>query len=425
MSADETVGPPLIPGLEYKALLGSGGFAHVYRYEQTVLGRDVAVKVIHGLDEAARRYFSSEASLMARLSSHPHVVPVYQVGVSDDDRPYLVMQLCPSPNLSQRLRNTPLPVAEVLQIGVQVAGAVETAHRLGILHRDIKPANILFSEYGRPLLADFGIAQSLEATAQPAPAFSPAWAPPEQAIGQGFEPNADVYSLCATLWAALTGKPPWGPSRPGAARGTDRPDVPHSLEELLHAGLSEEPQRRPRSAVELARGLQRVQAQLGLTVTPVELWNDPSQQETRALETDDRTRIVTLPEASAAVAATVADAAPNVPWTPPPLPLSTPTSVTPWPASGSAPRQERRRRLPWWLLLIALLLVIIGAVALWPRGDGPRPPAVHTPVSSTTPAQRPSTDPPRPTQTTTPAASPATPSADESAGGELGGGWGG
>ncbi|MEL4356957.1 MULTISPECIES: protein kinase domain-containing protein [unclassified Luteococcus] len=313
MSADQTVGPPQISGLRYKALLGSGGFAHVYRYEQTALGRDVAVKVIHGFDEAARRYFSSEASLMARLSSHPHVIPVYQVGECDDSRPYLVMQLCPPPNLMDRLRARPLPVSEVLQIGVQLAGAVETAHRLGILHRDIKPANILFSEYGRPLLTDFGIAQSLEQTAEPVPAFSPAWAPPEQAIGQGFAPSADVYSLCATLWAALAGKVPLGPNRPGlSAQPTGRADVASTLEDLLLTGMSEEVGQRPATALGLGRALQQEQSRLGLAITPIELWNGTDQQDqTVAADPDDRTRLVTLAEPRPGQ--TLPDPAPDAP----------------------------------------------------------------------------------------------------------------
>lgn len=404
MSTDETIGPPLITGLRYKSLLGSGGFAHVYRYEQTGLGRDVAVKVIHGFDDAARRYFSSEANLMARLSSHPHVVPVYQVGASDDGRPYLVMQLCPSPNLSQRLRAAPLPVATALEIGVQVAGAIETAHRLGILHRDIKPSNILFSEYGRPLLADFGIAQSLEATAATAgqmPAFSPLWAPPEQAVGQGFAATADVYSLCSTLWATLTGRAPLGPTRPGLAPQTmARQDVPAELVELLRNGLAEDPSARPHSALELARGLQRIQAQLGLAVTPVELWNDPHQNTSQLVESDDRTRVTTLPEPEPGP--TVDMPAPVVPA--PPLSRNSPMSPQP-----RAPLARRDSRRTWWVwLLLLLLLVVLAAAAalLWPRSEPTPPPpaapstAVTTPTTATT-AGTTRTVTPRPTSATT------------------------
>ncbi|MEL4505862.1 serine/threonine-protein kinase [Luteococcus sp. H138] len=479
MSADETVGPPLIPGLRYKALLGSGGFAHVYRYEQTALGRDVAVKVIHGFDDAARRHFASEASLMARLSSHPHVVPVYQVGQSDDARPYLVMQLCPGPNLADRMRARPLPVAEALQIGIQVAGAVETAHRLGILHRDIKPANILFSEYGRPLLADFGISQSLEATAQPLPAFSPAWAPPEQAIGQGFAPSADVYSMCATLWAALTGKAPMGPSRPElTAQALGRSDVPPALEDLLRRGLAERADQRPSSALELGRSLQQVQAHLGLAVTPIELWDGEDRQTTRVKDPDDRTHLVTLvepgPEVTArattgaptvAAASIPADATPREAHSPAPTgpaeadqfhvadtPVPQPPAVqnpaaqnraapAPWPPaaaypvqpgylSPARPREARPRRTWLWLALLLLALLVLASLRFLPHlggGSTPTPtPSVSgtPPVSSTTsgPSVTPTTAPPT---TTTPVPSQQSASGASKEPELGGGGWGG
>lgn len=478
MSVEETVGPPLIPGLQYRALLGSGGFAHVYRYEQTALGRDVAVKVIHGFDEAARRHFASEASLMARLSSHPHVVPVYQVGLSEDDRPYLVMQLCPPPSLSGRLKAHPLPVSEVLQIGVQLAGAVETAHRLGILHRDIKPANILFSEYGRPLLSDFGIAQSLEATAQPVPAFSPAWAPPEQAVGQGFAPTTDVYSLCATLWAALTGKAPLGPSRPElTAQAIRRPDVPAALEDLLRSGLAEDAGLRPRSALDLGRALQRIQGQLGLAVTPIELWAGTDQHTAPVQQEDDRTHLVTLvepetptaPAAPTAVAATIpaptlAEPSPveqtRTPSDPPPAHYVTPPtdqrpSSTPWPAhpvQQAARKSSSGRRTPIVLLLALTLLALVTlAVAfLLPRGGQQEPDPSPTPAVSTQPASPgaqgtpqtqpgPGTEPTPDTAETTrpaeePSTSPGSPTSEEPPAseepqtseepGNLGGEWG-
>ena len=115
---------------------------------------------------------------MAMLSTHPAIVTIYQAGVARDGRPYLVMEYCPKPNLQVRYRREPFSVAESLRVGIQVAAAVETAHRAGVLHRDIKPANILVTEYNRPALTDFGIASTTSAAAE-SEGLSIPWSPPE------------------------------------------------------------------------------------------------------------------------------------------------------------------------------------------------------------------------------------------------------
>src|SRR5690554_3603585 len=99
---------------------------------------------------------------MAQLSAHPYIVSILHADVASDDRPYLVMEYCSGPSLAERYKSGPLPVVDVLRIGVRIAGAVATAHAAGILHRDIKPANILTNEFGWPALTDFGISSAVE-----------------------------------------------------------------------------------------------------------------------------------------------------------------------------------------------------------------------------------------------------------------------
>jgi serine/threonine protein kinase len=144
--------PPILPGFSYIHVLGSGGFADVFLYEQNMPRRQVAVKVMLAevVNDQVRQMFQAEANLMAQLSSHPSILTVYQASVSSDGRPYLVMEMCSS-SLSQRYRAERLPVAEVLRIAVKIGSAIETAHMAGVLHRDIKPSNILLTAYGHPV----------------------------------------------------------------------------------------------------------------------------------------------------------------------------------------------------------------------------------------------------------------------------------
>ncbi len=154
--------PPILPGLTYIRPLGSGGFADVFLYEQDMPRRDVAVKVLPSdvRDPELRRMFNAEADVLAHLSAHPSIVTVYQAGISADGRPYIVMEYCPG-SLTQRYRIERMPVPEVLEIGVRMAGALESAHVAGLVHRDVKPSNILVTTFGAPVLADFGISSSL------------------------------------------------------------------------------------------------------------------------------------------------------------------------------------------------------------------------------------------------------------------------
>lgn len=459
MVDDATVGgPPDVPGLRHESLLGTGGFAEVHRYEQVALARSVAVKVLFGLGERAAEEFRAEAHVMARLSSHPSVVPIYQVGEAADGRQYLVMQLCPPPHLADRIRAGGLPVPAVLEAGVQLAGAVETAHRLGILHRDIKPANILFSEFGRPMLADFGIASSAAIEA-PLHAFSPSWAPPEQIASGAATPACDVYSLSATLWAMLTGRAPDSAADPAATRRLiDRDDVPPLLQDALLTGLARDPARRYETALALGRNLQQVQHHLGLPVTPIELWDGRDGADTLIQvapgtdDTDKDGKDTTVLVPLATRDDVVETPARSHPWAPPapagapgpksgPVVPGAPAGVVSPGSPAAAPWETPTRRegngaaaALVGVVVIAALALVLGLYWLFDRDatsvDPPRGTSTttSTTTSSLPPTEAPST--PAPTDTPlreTPVPSPpaTTPGPSGSAPAELGtGGWG-
>ncbi|KAF0956799.1 protein kinase domain-containing protein [Rhodococcus sp. T7] len=189
--------------------IGRGGFGVVYRCNQADLDRTVAVKVLTTeIDQESRARFFREQRAMGRLTGHPNIVNILQVGATDSGLPYIVMPYHPQDSLDARIRRRgPLPLTEALRLGVKIAGAVESAHRLGILHRDIKPANILLTDYGEPALTDFGIAHITGGfhTATGTVAGSPAYTAPEVLRGDPPSPAADVYGLGATLFSALTG----------------------------------------------------------------------------------------------------------------------------------------------------------------------------------------------------------------------------
>ncbi|GAB3598366.1 serine/threonine-protein kinase [Microbacterium tumbae] len=281
--------PPELHGFTYVEPLGAGGFADVFLYEQQMPRRRVAVKVLLAdrISSGSAQEFTDEANVMAMLSTHPAIVTIYQAGVASDGRPYLVMEYCPRPNLQLRARKEPFSVAEALRVGIQVAGAVETAHRAGVLHRDIKPANILVTEYNRPALTDFGIASTSAAISE-ATGMSIPWSPPESF---GDPPQSgtwsDVWALGATLFTLLAGRTPF--ERPGERNSSadlierieraplpalGRPDSPVSLQRVLERAMAKNPADRYPSAVAFARALQKVQIELSHSVTPIDIVDD-------------------------------------------------------------------------------------------------------------------------------------------------------
>ncbi len=213
--------PPQIPGLKDWRPLARGGFAVVWEARQETLDRLVAVKVDQRrLDaEPERLRFLREAGAAGQMSAHPGIVTVHDAGILADDRPYIVMELCPGGSLTRYLQEGSRPSQErVRDIGVQIADALAATHARGVLHRDVKPANILIDAYDRVGLADFGLAALPDPDAPRPTAFegvTPAYTAPEVLQGAPPAPAADVYSLAATLYALLAGGPPRWPS--GAA----------------------------------------------------------------------------------------------------------------------------------------------------------------------------------------------------------------
>ena len=298
--------PPVLPGFTFVHVLGSGGFADVFLYEQNMPRRQVAVKVMLNevVNDNVRQMFQAEANLMAQLSSHPSILTVFQASVSSDGRPYLVMEFC-SAVLADRYRRERIPVAEVLRIAVKIGSAIETAHRAGVLHRDIKPSNILLTAYGHPVLSDFGIASTLgEVDSQQMVGMSIPWSAPEVLLDETSGTiESEVWSFAATVYSLLAGRSPF--EVPGGSnKSTDlmsrigkakvqpiaRPDVPASLERALDAAMSRKPDARPQTVLELVRELQAVESELGVPQTQIEVaMNDWALSTVSDLE--DRTRI--------------------------------------------------------------------------------------------------------------------------------------
>ncbi|WP_246009695.1 serine/threonine-protein kinase [Actinokineospora cianjurensis] len=206
--------PPTIPGLTLAGPLGQGGFGTVFLARQDRLHRDVAVKVDNRVlqTDRDRDRFLREARAAARLSGHPHVVNVYDAGVTADGRPYIVMELCTGGSLADVLaQRGRLPIPEVTEMGARLADALAQAHQVGILHRDIKPANILVNAFGAVKLADFGLAAILDAHAESTVtvgALSPYYAAPEVFAHAAPSAAGDIYSLAATLYTLATGSRP-------------------------------------------------------------------------------------------------------------------------------------------------------------------------------------------------------------------------
>ncbi|WP_125130262.1 serine/threonine-protein kinase [Microbacterium sp. 10M-3C3] len=305
MSRRAPQSPPELPGFTYLELLGSGGFADVFLYEQHLPKRRVAVKVLltDRMSSGSVAAFTAEANVMAMLSTHPAIVTIHQAGVAGDGRPYLVMEYCSKPNLQARYRREPFSVAEALRVGVQVAAAVETAHRAGVLHRDIKPANILVTEYNRPALTDFGIASTTGAG--DAGGLSIPWSPPEAlaAVPTG-DRRSDVWSLGATVYSLLAGRSPFelsGQRNSGAELlerieklplpPLGRPDAPPSLQRVLERAMAKAPADRYDTALAFARALQKVQIELAHGVTPIDILDDGTPDGVVDDEDDGLTRV--------------------------------------------------------------------------------------------------------------------------------------
>ena len=225
-----------------RTVIGRGGMGVVWRARDELLARDVAVKEIiwpAHMDPAewdvARQRAQREAQMAARLS-HPNVVGIYDV-VTEDDRPWIIMELVPYRSLRDRVQaDGPLAPGQAAHVGLGILAALRAAHQAGVLHRDVKPANVLIASEGRVVLTDFGIARATDSpvlTGTGVLVGSPSYISPERARGGQASAPADLWALGACLYAAVEGRPPF--DREGALASltavvTDEPDPP------VHAG---------------------------------------------------------------------------------------------------------------------------------------------------------------------------------------------
>ena len=255
--------------------LARGGMGVVFQARQVSLNRPVALKMILAgqlADDDAVRRFHIEAEAAANLD-HPGIVPIYEVGEYEGQH-YFSMGFVEGQSLSQKIANGPLPPRLAAELMVKVSEAIEYAHHHGVIHRDLKPANILLDQAGNPRVTDFGLAKKLEGdsglTGSGQIMGTPSYMPPEQAGGPRGEvgPLADVYALGATLYALVTGRPPFQAS---TAMDTvlqvmsDDPvpprrlnvSVPLDVETICLRCLEKEPRRRYSSARALADELTR------------------------------------------------------------------------------------------------------------------------------------------------------------------------
>lgn len=280
---------PAIADYDDLAELARGAFSTVYRARQRTFDRAVAIKVVTATAGGrGGSRFDRECEAIGRLSGHPGIVTVYEAGALVDGTRYLVMELLTGGTLADALAaNGPLDHRLVLRIGVTLAGALESAHRAGVIHGDVKPDNVLLSRYGDPKLADFGLAAvgGHDAGTGGVRGSLP-YVAPEVLAGGPPTPAADIYALASTLHALLTGHPPFvaaGQNFAALAASVmaDSPadlrprGVPDSLCRILEMAMAKEPAARQGDAAQMGRQLQAVESQTGHPVTPLVLEGDP------------------------------------------------------------------------------------------------------------------------------------------------------
>ncbi len=332
--------------------IGAGGMGRVFRARDTVLGRDVAIKLFHtdhtGELEPSRRL--SEARVLAAFD-HPSLVTLYDARLDNGDHIYLVMEFVDGPSLQRRIEQDALEPAFVAALLADLARGLAAVHATGVVHRDVKPSNVLlrptrYSPYGfEAVLADFGVAHLIDAARLTSPGTvigTAAYLAPEQVRGEAPEPASDIYSLGLLTIEALTRLPPYG-------GGT--------LQETVLARLSRAPSIPPALGSEW-RSLLTAMTAL-----------DPADRPT-ATVVADRARVLARAAQTGIADATELDildlfGLETAPWTPLPDAETAPAAATPAdaPSAPAARRRSAPRRRPTirasWLGAAALAVALI------------------------------------------------------------------
>jgi len=289
-------GPDRISHFEIVGRLGTGGMGDVYRARDEVLDREVALKLVRpevAQDEEVRQRFLREARLAAAIN-HSGVATLFEAGetepVENGGKPqlYLASELVEGQNLEGVLRNEPLPIERVIDLGVQLAEALAAAHELGIVHRDIKPSNLMVTDGGQLKVLDFGIAkrvgwagvqgddaETLTYTARGAIVGTPAYMAPEQVAGGVADARTDIHGAGCVLYQMLTGRGPFGSGAPSEVMRrvivtppkplrTLRAEVPQPLADVVERALAKDPGDRYQTAEELATALRGAAASTGV-----------------------------------------------------------------------------------------------------------------------------------------------------------------
>jgi len=342
----------LPPRYEHVRRIAVGGMGEIYVAHDRTLDRTVAVKLLgeqFARDESVRRRFTREAHAAARLSGHPHIVTIFDIGETAE-RPFIVMEHLGGGTLAARGRGGPIPHEDAIRWLGEAADALDEAHRHGIVHRDVKPANLLFDDRDSLKVADFGIARVVDETTSGMTVAgtvlgTAGYLSPEQALGEPASAASDIYSLGVVAYELLTG------GRPFAGGSATEEAAAH-----LHQPVPPASQR----GVGLSREVDRV-LERALAKDPGERYGTASafvDDLGAALESADRTQV--LPAAAAPTTAT--------------------RRLTRDGPAGPPPRRQRRSWVPLAVGLLLALVALAGvALAMTTGGDDP-------PARETTPA---------------------------------------
>jgi beta-lactam-binding protein with PASTA domain/tRNA A-37 threonylcarbamoyl transferase component Bud32 len=283
-----TIDQPVMLGGRYRVEneLGRGGMAKVYRGQDTVLGRTVAIKILapqYAEDQGFVQRFRREAQAAARISNQT-IVSVFDTG-SDDGVHFIVMEYVEGRTLADYLTGGGRIMPDrAIDIGIDVARALEAAHAQGVIHRDIKPGNIMLDGQGDVKVTDFGIARvtaTAETVAQTAAVLGTAsYLSPEQAQGQPVDVRSDIYSLGCVLFEMVTGRPPFPGDSPvtvASKHVLEQPtppsqinqDVSPDLDAVILRALAKNPANRYQSATEMREDLERVKRGQPVEATPL------------------------------------------------------------------------------------------------------------------------------------------------------------